>query len=54
MSIDLTITIKGPGTFKLNNSLLLENEYQTLIRNIIKDIAETNKDANPKVLWETI
>ena len=54
LSIDFTNTKKGPGTFKLNNSLLLENEYQTLIRNSIKDIAEINKDANPKVLWETI
>ena len=54
LSIDFINKKKGPGTFKLNNSLLLENEYQTLIRNNIKDIAEINKDANPKVLWETI
>ena len=45
---------KGPGYFKLNNSLLLETEYQTIIKKSISDIVDINKDANPNTLWEII
>ena len=54
MSIDFTSKPRGPGIFKLNSSLLLDNEYQTLIRNSINTIADINKDAHPNTLWEII
>ena len=46
--------IRGPGYFKLNNSLLLDSEYQQRIKENINDIANINKDANPNTLWEII
>ena len=45
---------RGPGYFKLNNSLLLDGEYQQNIKDNINDIARINKDANPNTLWEII
>ena len=44
----------GSGYFKLNNSVLLDDQYQKNIRNAIKETVENNKDANPNVLWELI
>ena len=38
---------RGPGYFKLNNSLLLDKDYQETVK---KSIAEINKEANTK--WE--
>ena len=56
--VKLTIAInsyeRGPGYFKLNNSLILDNEYQQTIKESIKEIAAINKDANPNTLWEII
>ena len=45
---------KGPGYFKLNNSLLLDTNYQTSIKNNISETVEINKNANPNTLWELI
>ena len=45
---------RGPGIFKLNNSLLLDTEYKEKIQNAIKDIKDYNNDANPVVLWSLI
>ena len=45
---------RGPGYFKLNNSILLNNEYQNIIRDSIKSIADINKDANDNTKWEII
>ena len=45
---------KGPGYFKLNSSILLENDYQTNIKNTVIETVEMNKDANPNTLWELI
>lgn len=45
---------KGPGYFKVNNSLILHTEYQTLIRKSRSDTANINADANPNILWEVI
>ena len=45
---------KGPGVFKINNSILLQNEYQKIIKNSIKNIVDINKDCNPNTLWELI
>ena len=45
---------RGPGIFKLNNSLLLDTEYKALIIQSINEIRLLNTDANPLVRWELI
>ena len=45
---------RGKGYFKINNSLILQPEYQEKIRNTINETAEINKNANPNTLWEII
>lgn len=45
---------KGRGYFKLNNSLLLDDKYQTGIKRAINDIVQINQGANPNTLWELI
>ena len=42
------------GYFKLNNSLLLDDKYQTCIKRVINDIVQINQGANPNTLWEII
>ena len=45
---------RGPGYFKLNNSILLNKDYQNIIKQSIKDISEINKDASANTKWEII
>ena len=45
---------RGPGYFKLNNSILLDEKYQKIIRDTIKSITEINENANPNTKWEII
>ena len=45
---------RGPGYFKLNNSVILEKEYQEKIKQSIQEIANINKESNPNTLWEII
>ena len=45
---------RGPGYFKVNNSLILDMEYQETIRRNIELSAEENKEANPNTLWEVL
>ena len=54
--LDLCITKqkKGPGYFKLNNSILLDNEYKEIIKRSVQTIAEINEGSNPNTLWEII
>ena len=54
ISFDFIKVEKGPGYFKLNNSLLLDNNYQTSIKNKISETVDLNKHANPNTLWELI
>ena len=54
VTLDLSQHSRGPGYFKLNNSLLLDIEYQEIIKTSIKDITNINADANPNNLWELI
>ena len=54
MNIHLTSEQRGPGYFKINNSLLLQDNYQEKIRNAIRETAEINSSANPNALWEVI
>ena len=38
----------------MNNSLLLNPDYQEIIRESINETTTTNADANPNILWELI
>ena len=50
VSFDFIKFQKGPGYFKLNNSLLLNTDYQNSIKNNISETAEINKNANLNTL----
>ena len=54
LNIDLINLTRGPGYFKLNSSLLLNEDYQETIKKCIAEIAEINKNANPNTKWELI
>ena len=54
IEIDFVKLDRGPGVFKMNNSVLLEHEYQNQIRQDIETIGTLNKDSNPNTLWELI
>ena len=54
LSINFNKINRGPGYFKLNNSLILLEDYQTKIRNSIRETAEINLNSNPNTLWEII
>ena len=43
LNIDLINLTRGPDYFKLNNSLLLDEDYQEIIKNSISEIAEIRK-----------
>ena len=45
---------RGPGYFKINNSLVLQSEYQKQIKNTIIETATNNVYENQSVLWEVI
>ena len=45
---------KGPGYFKLNNSIILDKEYQEIIKKHILETVDINKNANPNTLWELV
>ena len=44
----------GPAYFKINNSHLLQSEYQEQIKITISETATNNVNANPNVSWEVI
>ena len=46
--------IEAQGIFELNNSFILDNEYQEGIRKIITETTTFNENANPNTLWELI
>ena len=54
LNIDLINLTRGPGYFKLNNSILLNEDYQEIIKNSIIEIADINKEGNPNTKWELI
>ena len=56
ISFDVSInkTERGKCYFKMNNSLLLQTDFQEKVQNVIKDTTEINKSANPNTLWEII
>ena len=53
-NININKIKRGPGYFKLNNSILFDKEYQRKVRSSINDTVHINKDANPNTLWEVI
>ena len=44
----------GPGYWKLNCNLLYGLEYVKLVKQVIEEVKETNKEANSSLLWDTI
>ena len=54
LKIDLKEEVQGPGYFKLNSSLLLDEDYKVKIKRSINEITTINKEANPNTLWELI
>ena len=38
----------------MNNSVVLHTDYQTKIKNSIKETVDINKNSNPNTLWELI
>jgi len=54
MVINIASTKRGPGSFKITNSILLEADYQENVKVAIREITNINKDANPNTLWEII
>ena len=53
-ALNLNKTEREKGYFKINNSLILQPEYQNKIRDTYKETINTNKTANPNTLWEII
>ena len=53
-SIAINPNKRGPGYFKLNNSLLLDTEYQNMIKQSIQTITSVNEGCNPNTMWELI
>ena len=54
IDIEINNIKRGPGIFKLNNSLLLDSTYKEKIQKAIKVIKDYNVDADPIVLWSLI
>ena len=54
ITLDLSQHFRDPGYFKMNNSLLLNPDYQEIIRESINETTTINADANPNTLWELI
>ena len=54
VSLNLNNVPRGPGYFKLNNSLILDVEYQNIIKTAISETVDFNQDSNPNILWEII
>ena len=45
---------RGPGIFKMNSSILLDNADQTKVKDSIRETVGLNKGCNPNTLWELI
>ena len=54
INIEINNIKRGPGIFKLNNSMLLDIAYKEKVQKAIKDIKDHNNDADPIVLWSLI
>jgi len=54
LNIDNLLLGKGRGYFKVNNSILLDVEYQNKIKQSINDITNLTTECNPNTMWELI
>ena len=45
---------EGQDTENLTATFLYDLEYVKLVKQVIEEEKETNKEANPSVLWDTI
>ena len=54
LTIDSCSVPRGPGYFKLNNSILIDQEYHTKIKQTIITTVNENKECNPNTLWEVL
>lgn len=54
LSLKFSNEKRGPGYWKLNNSLLNDQKYIDLISKIIIDTSENQNDENPSSFWERL
>ena len=54
MKFRITSNKRGPGYWKLNCSLLAEEQYVEKIRKIIQETQENNPNTDPPLLWDTV
>lgn len=54
LNINMCETVRGPGYYKLNNSILLQPEYKQKIKDTIQETEENNRGCNPNTMWEII
>ena len=54
LNIESPAVPRGPGFFKINISILIDNDYQTKIKQTISNTVNENKECNPNTLWEVI
>jgi len=50
LTLDTNKHERGPGYFKINNSVLTEESYHRQIKTGIRDIVSLNENANPNTL----
>ena len=51
LNIDIISLTRGPGYFKLNNSLLSDKDYQETVKKTIAEIAEIKKKQTQTQNW---
>lgn len=54
VNLETSIPERGPGYWKMNTALLLDNEYKNRIQRKIREIVSLNESANPNTKWELI
>ena len=54
--LDIELTKRGSGYWKINNSILNDNDYIKMIKQVINDflITNTREYTSPHILWETL
>ena len=54
--LDIELTKRGSGYWKINNSILNDNDYIKMIKRVINDflITNTREYISPHILWETL
>jgi hypothetical protein len=52
VELNLSNQLKGPGLWKLNNSLLMDEKYIREIKKVINDVTSQNNNLNDQLLFE--